>query len=875
MLQKQQWSSRMGRKTFCSAHRISVFSLLFLCVWLIEVVGEIYPFAPGVRRRTGVYIEKWDGIDTYSIDAFRRNERFPYLPTWRGYGSHFTQPSNWGENFGSRIRAYFVPKQTGAHVFYISSDNGARLYLSKDELPDHKSLIAQVADRHFTAPGEYDKYPEQQSWPVPLEKGKYYFIETLMKELFDTDHLSVAFKGPDGTFHAPIGSEYLWTATVSETDYKHNKTAQWILIRYAARYGARAGATSGDRAASVSGAKAGRDAGALAGERAGAEAGAQAAAKAARKIITTTINNALKMYKNTRAYAHAIFMSPGHHVTIKEVNTQTGNAGTVSITQTGGAGRGNNKQTGSAEASSNLQNGSASASTGSAATALTTSSSGSSSLPGVTTNQETRVTGGATDHLQKYRLPGVEPDREGTPFGSRGVAIPTDTVASQQAAIQFAKLQRMGGASNVKNVKNSNKGVKPVFESLMSGNSGNATFVESEIGSQESRESTRERAKFVYYPKKGEDPDEVARKLVYDDGTASKVVFNAHYSIHSLDVPAIQINLTKNLCFRSVNSHVTLRGACQFFIIREGLLPMTNSDDFSLQSACVPDHYIVQKNYRFFLAKHDGSLHFAREATFAFYKIMSFPSALQIMSFYHYLWFTCEDKRKNNFNTGIHLEYNNPTNEFLERCSFNFLPMPSNASPTMSCKGVLDHQPPKIPGQSIKEGRQRKLKPNETCIALRFINMAHRPVVITSDLKDDSYLITSKDFKLKTVIRRPQLHHHITFKAFDPTREKAILLFGDNSITLQPLTTCDDYIPVEVTASAGVKPPSPSYPPTTEQPSLHVHYHYHPPAAPTPTGCPVQCTTHCLHFCPPNCCKTVKMDTARDYSMPHPVEKVN
>jgi hypothetical protein len=84
-----------------------------LSVWHSSILST------GVVRKTGVYIEKWEGIDSYSIDNLRKNARFPYLPTWRGYGSQFTQPQNWGENFGTRIRAYFVPKESGAHVFFI------------------------------------------------------------------------------------------------------------------------------------------------------------------------------------------------------------------------------------------------------------------------------------------------------------------------------------------------------------------------------------------------------------------------------------------------------------------------------------------------------------------------------------------------------------------------------------------------------------------------------------------------------------------------------------------------------------------------------------------------------------------------------------
>jgi len=55
------------------------------------------------------------------------------------------------------------------------------------------------------------RYDEQKSFPVLLEKGKYYYMEALMKEKFNADVLDVAVQTPDNKMHIPITSEYLWT----------------------------------------------------------------------------------------------------------------------------------------------------------------------------------------------------------------------------------------------------------------------------------------------------------------------------------------------------------------------------------------------------------------------------------------------------------------------------------------------------------------------------------------------------------------------------------------------------------------------------------------------------------------------------------------
>jgi len=161
------------------------------------ILTSLRLYSTGIVRRHGVYIEKWEGIDTYQIKRMLDDSRYPYLPTWRGYSSNFVQPSSWGNNFGTRIRTYFVPKTNGYHVFYLgktadivaqptsfhpssliflflfllvfylisftilwtlpATNNEGRLYLSRDEHEEHKSLIASVTGVRFVDPLSYDK----------------------------------------------------------------------------------------------------------------------------------------------------------------------------------------------------------------------------------------------------------------------------------------------------------------------------------------------------------------------------------------------------------------------------------------------------------------------------------------------------------------------------------------------------------------------------------------------------------------------------------------------------------------------------------------------------------------------------------------------
>ena len=66
-------------------------------------------------------VERWDGIDGYLVSKLLQDPRFPEMPTSFSYAPTFMLPEylQQGNNYGTRIRGYFVPQQTGQHTFFI------------------------------------------------------------------------------------------------------------------------------------------------------------------------------------------------------------------------------------------------------------------------------------------------------------------------------------------------------------------------------------------------------------------------------------------------------------------------------------------------------------------------------------------------------------------------------------------------------------------------------------------------------------------------------------------------------------------------------------------------------------------------------------
>lgn len=56
-----------------------------------------------------------------------------------------------------------------------------------------------------------NRYANQISLPIYLKEGKHYYMETIMKDDYQNDHLEVGLKTPDGTFYRVIPSKFLWT----------------------------------------------------------------------------------------------------------------------------------------------------------------------------------------------------------------------------------------------------------------------------------------------------------------------------------------------------------------------------------------------------------------------------------------------------------------------------------------------------------------------------------------------------------------------------------------------------------------------------------------------------------------------------------------
>jgi hypothetical protein len=169
-------------------------------------------FSPNLQAQHGLLREQYDNV-TGGINGLLNNPNYPDNPSSISVIPNFEAPSNVGDFYGQRVRGYIKPPVTGNYIFWIASDDQSQLFLSQNDQPTTLPPIARVLT--FTGGGEYTREPGQQSAPIRLEAGKFYYIEAIMVEGSGGDNLSVRWQLPDGTIEEPIPGSRLYVELIA------------------------------------------------------------------------------------------------------------------------------------------------------------------------------------------------------------------------------------------------------------------------------------------------------------------------------------------------------------------------------------------------------------------------------------------------------------------------------------------------------------------------------------------------------------------------------------------------------------------------------------------------------------------------------------
>ena len=191
----------------------------------IELIGTAWGIynlgttAPGSAAGS-ISLREFDPVGGTSIAELIAHPSFPDDPTletaigyfeWPQSGDIAVNPEgNVKDNYGAQLIGFLHPPETGDYQFALAADDNAQLWLSTDENPANRQLIAQETGwqpvRGYQAVGD-----EATSEFITLEGGKAYYIEALFNEGGGGDNIAVAWTtgDPVAAGAQPIAGEFL------------------------------------------------------------------------------------------------------------------------------------------------------------------------------------------------------------------------------------------------------------------------------------------------------------------------------------------------------------------------------------------------------------------------------------------------------------------------------------------------------------------------------------------------------------------------------------------------------------------------------------------------------------------------------------------
>lgn len=162
----------------------------------------------------GLVLDKfWDNFAANTLAGLQGLATFPNSPDRVQFETAWEYPADGGgeggSNYGNQLIGWFIAPESGDYVFFTTSDDPSALYLSTDENPVNKHLIATESawsnPRNWTtSPGGSDVTAKRSDtytgtqWPkgntITLVKGSKYYLESLHTEGGGGDNVDVTYK---------------------------------------------------------------------------------------------------------------------------------------------------------------------------------------------------------------------------------------------------------------------------------------------------------------------------------------------------------------------------------------------------------------------------------------------------------------------------------------------------------------------------------------------------------------------------------------------------------------------------------------------------------------------------------------------------------
>lgn len=184
-------------------------------------------------EQTGLLREVYFDTVGGSVETLEACGNFPAFPDSTNLMTGgFDVPRNVADNYGQRVSGWLTPQVSGNYEFWISGDNGCRLYLSSDDDPARAVAIASIPADRWSDPETYTTFASQYSGVIPLTAGKRYFMAALMKEDFGGDHMTVRWRRGNNNNTREIipAARFTVKPAVLHTNFKISASGETLLL---------------------------------------------------------------------------------------------------------------------------------------------------------------------------------------------------------------------------------------------------------------------------------------------------------------------------------------------------------------------------------------------------------------------------------------------------------------------------------------------------------------------------------------------------------------------------------------------------------------------------------------------------------------------
>jgi len=162
---------------------------------------------PGLTYTNGLKVEFFSGATRQDVEAGNVGPA-----TSISLASSFEMPVDESDNYTRRVSGFFIPPTSGAYVFFVCSDDDSDLFLSTDNDPAHKRLIAQEESwsgsrQWLTSDGDSSlSQKRSDQWSpdegvttpyssgIPLQQGHLYYLEGVQHEGEGGDNFAATYK---------------------------------------------------------------------------------------------------------------------------------------------------------------------------------------------------------------------------------------------------------------------------------------------------------------------------------------------------------------------------------------------------------------------------------------------------------------------------------------------------------------------------------------------------------------------------------------------------------------------------------------------------------------------------------------------------------